>query len=332
MQEPQSNAISEETFNKTANDEKVQEAYKKYLETQKANGSLKDERENINSKDFVLDSVMQEKLSQQEAQNNPYSQQAQETINIANNLNGAYARYRNTGIEYFDRLENPTIGDLFLAKQLGLNMSYVDMNVNMNANVKNTNVSKQRGEIDSLSSDMKTLFDSISYYDKADDAGGLPSRFGRALYSGTGGLWTWGISKENQQIEANNKRDIYSAASLMAGGAGRRTNKFVEDSEALVSNRLKNRDGYLAGAVSILESGLNNINEKYESMQSSGIPLRQSDMLKQQLFNSLLKDVKYAQGGNKFNEGFDNRIKALGILNEKGDDGIVEAVKLIYSK
>ena len=118
----------------------------------------------------------------------------------------------------------------------------------------------------------------------------------------------------------------------MNGGAGKRTNQNINDAKAVIDNTWKGRENYYAGVVSGLENGINFMNEKMSYMQNAGIPVSQSDSLKMYLLNELKKDLNTAQGKQPLSDSFERNREALGILNEKGDAGINEAIRLIQAK
>ena len=88
--------------------------------------------------------------SQSQSQNEPY------TIIPPDVSEGVkYQKYRNTGVDYFDRKGNLSLLDAYLAKQLGLNVSYnfhkIDMKVDNRT--RNVNLTKSYNDFaNSLSS------------------------------------------------------------------------------------------------------------------------------------------------------------------------------------
>lgn len=154
---------------------------------------------------------------------------------------------------------------------------------------------------------------------------------GRKINDATNGFINLSNSA-NEKILSRNKMDAYTLASLMNGGAGKRTNQNINDAKAVIDNTWKGRENYYAGVVSGLENGINFMNEKMSYMQNAGIPVSQSDGLKMYLLNELKKDLNTAQGKQPLSDSFERNRKALGILNEKGDAGINEAIRLIQAK
>lgn len=268
--------------------------------------------------------------------------QAQETPHISEDIEQlgqatAPKLYRNTGISYFDKKEHLSLADAFLAKELGLNLSYVNMDVN--ANVKKTDIGKAKNELAGLFADSKSLLDGVSHYEKTwqeEDKNNLfnshvMASLGRKINDSTNGFINLS-NNANEKILSRNKMDAYTLASLMNGGAGKRTNQNINDAKAVIDNTWKGRENYYAGVVSGLENGINFMNEKMSFMQNAGIPVSQSDTLKMYLLNELKKDLNTAQGKQPLGDNFERNREALGILNEKGDAGINEAMRLIRGK
>lgn len=267
---------------------------------------------------------------------NPQETQSQEELNHLQQATTPKL-YRNTGISYFDRKEHLSLADAFLAKELGINISYVNMD--LNANVKKTDIGKAKNELAGLFADSKSLLDGVSHYEKTyleqDSNTFLNSHamasLGRKINDATNGFINLSNSA-NEKILSRNKMDAYTLASLMNGGAGKRTNQNINDAKAVIDNTWKGRENYYAGVVSGLENGMNYMNEKMSYMQNAGIPVSQSDSLKMYLLNELKKDLNTAQGKQPLSDSFERNRKALGVLNEKGDAGINEAIRLIQAK
>lgn len=267
---------------------------------------------------------------------NPQETQSQEELNHLQQATTPKL-YRNTGISYFDRKEHLSLADAFLAKELGVNLSYVNMD--LNANVKKTDIGKAKNELAGLFADSKSLLDGVSHYEKTyleqDSNTFLNSHamasLGRKINDATNGFINLSNSA-NEKILSRNKMDAYTLASLMNGGAGKRTNQNINDAKAVIDNTWKGRENYYAGVVSGLENGMNYMNEKMSYMQNAGIPVSQSDSLKMYLLNELKKDLNTAQGKQPLSDSFERNRKALGVLNEKGDAGINEAIRLIQAK
>lgn len=267
---------------------------------------------------------------------NPQETQSQEELNHLQQATTPKL-YRNTGISYFDNKEHLSLADAFLAKELGINLSYVNMD--LNANVKKTDIGKAKNELAGLFADSKSLLDGVSHYEKTyleqDSNTFLNSHamasLGRKINDATNGFINFSNSA-NEKILSRNKMDAYTLASLMNGGAGKRTNQNINDAKAVIDNTWKGRENYYAGVVSGLENGMNYMNEKMSYMQNAGIPVSQSDSLKMYLLNELKKDLNTAQGKQPLSDSFERNRKALGVLNEKGDAGINEAIRLIQAK
>lgn len=324
-----------EEFTNALNDKANQEAFLKY----------KSEQSGINTQTQGLDSLLYaDEKAQTEALKNQSKAQTQQIIPNEDEAMLQEAqrpkRYRNTGVAYFDNKDNLTIADAFLAKQLGLNISYVDMN--LNANIKTTDVGRAKNELASLFADSKSLLDGTVLYEDTYKAQGGDGWFGkswgnwwaqagRKLNSASNGLINLS-SNANEKILSRNKLDTYTMASLMNGGAGKRTNQNIKDAGEVIDNTWKGRENYYAGVVSGLENGLNYMNEKITYMENAGIPLSKSDTLKLYLLNEMKKDLTQAQKGTALSNNYKNNVKAMGILNEKGDKGIAEAMKLFYNK
>lgn len=325
-----------EEFTNALNDKANQEAFLKY----------KAQQSGINTQTQGLDSLL---YADEKAQTEALKAQTQkQNTQIIPNEDEAMLqeaqrpkRYRNTGVAYFDNKDNLTIADAFLAKQLGLNISYIDMN--LNANIKTTDVGRAKNELASLFADSKSLLDGTVLYEDTYKAqggdgwffgkswGNFKAQLGRKLNSATNGLIN-PSSNANEKILSRNKLDTYTMASLMNGGAGKRTNQNIKDAGEVIDNTWKGRENYYAGVVSGLENGLNYMNEKITYMENAGIPLSKSDTLKLYLLNEMKKDLTQAQKGTALSANYKNNVKAMGILNEKGDKGIAEAMKLIYNK
>lgn len=174
---------------------------------------------------------------------NPQETQSQEELNHLQQATTPKL-YRNTGISYFDRKEHLSLADAFLAKELGINISYVNMD--LNANVKKTDIGKAKNELAGLFADSKSLLDGVSHYEKTyleqDSNTFLNSHamasLGRKINDATNGFINLSNSA-NEKILSRNKMDAYTLASLMNGGAGKRTNQNINDAKAVIDNTWK---------------------------------------------------------------------------------------------
>lgn len=331
-------AVNSLTKDKEAEAKKQEKALKEQQQNDNEafQNALNDE---ANQQEFL--NAMQNNKSLQESYNNSLNA-TQNTPKEENEVEAttktlAPKFYRNTGISYFDNKEHLSLADAFLAKELGLNLSYVNMD--LNANVKKTDIGKAKNELAGLFADSKSLLDGVSHYEKTyieqDGNTFLNSHamagLGRKINDVTNGFINFS-NNANEKILSRNKMDAYTLASLMNGGAGKRTNQNINDAKAVIDNTWKGRENYYAGVVSGLENGINFMNEKMSYMQNAGIPVSQSDSLKMYLLNELKKDLNTAQGKQPLSDSFERNRKALGILNEKGDAGINEAMRLIQAK
>lgn len=331
-------AVNSLTKDKEAEAKKQEKALKEQQQSDNEafQNALNDE---ANQQEFL--NAMQNNKSLQESYNNslnpPQNTPKEENEVEATTKTLAPKFYRNTGIAYFDRKENLSLADAFLAKELGINLSYVNMD--LNANVKKTDIGKAKNELAGLFADSKSLLDGVSHYEKTyleqDRNTFLNSHvmagLGRKINDATNGFINLS-NHANEKILSRNKMDAYTLASLMNGGAGKRTNQNINDAKAVIDNTWKGRENYYAGVISGLENGINFMNEKMSYMQNAGIPVLQSDSLKMYLLNELKKDLNTAQGEQPLSDSFERNRKALGILNEKGDAGINEAMRLIQAK
>lgn len=235
-------------------------------------------------------------------------------------------KYRNTGIAYFDNKEHLSIADAFLAKYLGADIREIDMNVN--ANVKKTDVGKIAGELTDIFSAGKNMADSLEDYENAGNAGDYSARLGRWITDKTGGVIN--VSSEgNQKVLSNSVRDTYDVAKALSDG--KTTNLDKEKAKDLVDNTAKTREMYYSGMLTGYEKLSNKANEKFTKAQAMGIPISQADNLKMQMLNSLKTELSKAQqSGMPLGEQFHKSKKVLNILNEKGDAGVAEALRMIY--
>lgn len=318
----------QDEFTQALHDKALQEAFINYKNTNPQSQNTPLDTNNL----MFADTQTKENITNTY---NPQETQSQEEFNQQQATTPK--RYRNTGISYFDNKEHLSLADAFLAKELGVNLSYVNMD--LNANVKKTDIGKAKNELAGLFADSKSLLDGVSHYEKTyleqDGNTFLNSHamagLGRKINDVTNGFINFS-NNANEKILSRNKMDAYTLASLMNGGAGKRTNQNINDAKAVIDNTWKGRENYYAGVVSGLENGINFMNEKMSYMQNAGIPVSQSDSLKMYLLNELKKDLNTAQGKQPLSDSFEKNRKALGILNEKGDAGINEAIRLIQAK
>lgn len=319
----------QDEFTQALHDKALQEAFINYKNTNPQSQNTPLDTNNL----MFADTQTKENITNTY---NPQETQSQEEFNHLQQATTPKL-YRNTGISYFDNKEHLSLADAFLAKELGLNLSYVNMD--LNANVKKTDIGKAKNELAGLFADSKSLLDGVSHYEKTyleqDENTFLNSHamasLGRKINDATNGFINLSNSA-NEKILSRNKMDAYTLASLMNGGAGKRTNQNINDAKAVIDNTWKGRENYYAGVVSGLENGINFMNEKMSYMQNAGIPVSQSDSLKMYLLNELKKDLNTAQGKQPLSDSFERNRNALGILNEKGDAGINEAMRLIQAK
>ena len=197
----------QDEFTQALHDKALQEAFINYKNT------------NPQSQNTPLDTnnLMFADTQTKENMTNTYNPQETQSQEEFNHLQQATTPklYRNTGISYFDNKEHLSLADAFLAKQLGLNLSYVNMD--LNANVKKTDIGKAKNELAGLFADSKSLLDGVSHYEKTyleqDGNTFLNSHamagLGRKINDVTNGFINFS-NNANEKILTRNKMDAYT--------------------------------------------------------------------------------------------------------------------------
>lgn len=307
-------------YTNALNDKANQEAFLAFKEREKGNNFQNEGLENLN---YADEGEKDKALNEANAQA-PIMLKEDE----ANLLQAKQPkRYRNTGLAYFDNRENISIADAFLAKLLGVNISLIDMN--LNANVKTTDITKFRGDMSKINVGIKDMTDSILDYESADDAGSWSNRMKRWLTDKTGGFIE--TNEHNGKILANSIRDTYNVADALADG--KTTNLDKENAKNMVGNTIKTRDNYFAGMETSIDKVMNKGYEKVKSMEISGVKVPESDYLALDIAKILRDEIKEARiNKTPMNERFFKAKEAQRLLYEQGDAAIPQALKLIYSK
>ena len=306
-------------------EEQESDLQSKFLRSQ--NNNLINDKSNTeqpDKNDLILSSTQQSV----ENKKNTLSQEAQETADIKDQIE--QQRYRNTGIPYFDYKENLTLGDIFLAKNiLNLDLSYANMN--LNANVKNTDVKKARSEIAEIHKASSNLLNSIEDYDSHDESHEYGNSFNRWLLDKSGGLINF-ADKEDVRIVANTNQDVYEIAKIMKGGEKLAVDDRKQARE-IYGNATRSREYYLNMMAKTFKNAANNANEKYSTNLDLGVNMSAAEDMKIKLLNSMANNLDEASKSEilKLNKEFYKQKRAYQLLQEKGDAGINEAIHLLYS-
>lgn len=308
----------DDKYNKELNDKANQEAFLLYKESTKG-------------RNFQSDGIEQLDYADQGEKDKAIKKEATPIILKEDEANLIQAqqpkRYRNTGLSYFDNRENISIADAYLAKLLGVNISLIDMN--LNANVKTTDITKFRGDMSNVNIAIKDMSDSILDYESAEDAGSFGNRASRWLADKTGGIFE--ANEHNGKILANSIRDQYNVANALADG--KTTNLDKENAKLMVGSTTKSRDNYFAGMESAIDKTLNKGFERVKAMEVSGLKVPESDYLSLDIAKIIRDEIKDARiNKTPMNERFYKAKEAQKLLYEQGDSAISQALKLIYSK
>ena len=124
---PQEASVKDQDeFTQALHDKALQEAFINYKNTNPQSQNTPLDTNNL----MFADTQTKENITNTY---NPQETQSQEEFNHLQQATTPKL-YRNTGISYFDNKEHLSPADAFLAKELGINLSYVNMD--LNANVK----------------------------------------------------------------------------------------------------------------------------------------------------------------------------------------------------
>lgn len=275
---------------------------------------------------FTFDSNTQQNQMQEPQ---PLSPSGEETLAIANNLQQP-TRYRNTGIDYFDRLEKPTIGDLFLAKNLGLNMQYtfLDANINGNFNQKITNRNKAINQMYAMNNSIIAYTQGIDEYMR-NDLGSVGNRLSRAFNRFTGGSLPF-TSDENKREQGLNEIRAIARTDATYGQKAITSQKERDYQRSLSSTNYKDEDSFIADTNNFLTFTRNKQQEEINKITELGMQIPLDEQLKLHAIDNM---IKATTGGYDSDIFVKNRDAIMLLQQNKGDENAInQAVKIIFSK
>lgn len=238
-------------------------------------------------------------------------------------------RYRNTGIPSIDYKQELTIGDLLLSRTLGLNLQYVDMN--LNANVKNTDVTKTKTKLEGIIANANNVNHHIEEYED-ENLGSLANRISRSIAATPyiGGIWGNFASDANLK---QNTRDVtlsYNVARTM--GNGKLSNQDVKNAQEVVSSKNTSQNGYYAKMAEINNLALNELNAEINTAQATGIPVSYENLLAREALSNLVDEYNVSAGEGKLTQRLRNNKQALELISKGDDESLAKAIKLMRKK
>lgn len=238
-------------------------------------------------------------------------------------------RYRNTGIPSIDYKQELTIGDLLLSRTLGLNLQYVDMN--LNANVKNTDVTKTKTKLEGIIANANNVNHHIEEYED-ENLGSLANRISRGIAATPyiGGIWGNFASDANLK---QNTRDVtlsYNVARTM--GNGKLSNQDIKNAQEVVSSKNTSQNGYYAKMAEINNLALNELNAEINTAQATGIPVSYENLLAREALSNLVDEYNVSAGEGKLTQRLRDNKQALELISKGDDESLAKAIKLIRKK
>lgn len=281
-----------------------------------------------------------ENISQDNSQNPKIynlSANEQDTLQTAQDLQNATMpkMYRNTGVTYFDTKENLGLADVYLAKLLGLDVKRVDMNVNMNANVKMQDIGKTQSALNNMASTISNLNTGMEEY--ADENAGnwsgrtatqlmdLPYGFG-ALYQSIPFI---GPDTTSMKQHALNNDRSYAYAKILTGG-GKPTNMTITDAKSLASGANKTPQAYYANQAVINQRGLDEFNSVLRTAEMQGIPLTPEQYYRRDAIEKIVAGYNESSKDGELTKSTRDGIKAMQLLQTGRPDDTTKAIQLIY--
>lgn len=311
-----------EEFTNALNDKANQEAFLKY----------KSEQSGINTQTQGLDSLLYaDEKAQTEALKNQSKAQTQQIIPNEDEAMLQEAqrpkRYRNTGVAYFDNKDNLTITDAFLAKQLGLNISYVDMN--LNANVKKTNLNTVLNKIYSTNNAINQYTEGVDTY-ITENLGSWGNMISRGWNRLTGGAFSF-TSNDNKKEQNLSEIRARSYANIMSENPRGVTQKDLDISRGITNTNYKDKSGLIADTQNFLQVARAKQQEEVNKLQEIGVEVPRETRMQLLALDNMIRSF---EKGNYNRKLFNRNREALKILSEnKGDAKSVEkALYMILEK
>ncbi|TLD79833.1 hypothetical protein LS68_009175 [Helicobacter sp. MIT 05-5293] len=208
---------------------------------------------------------------------------------------GSYLdKRRNTGVAYFDKKEHLSLMDAYLAKQLGLNVSYVFHKMD----IKSDNTHRVTNQTKSVNEITKHLGNAKSTIEMLIGMGGQKT-FNEALKQGVKNV-TFGAIGNTRDFEVYKDRLLANYTVAKSRGDGRILAGELEQSKKLIPY-LSNQKGALAITKNILQETKHRIGEHIQNVKYSGLNPEQIRYYEQGLaqINTAEKLLQAAQTENR---------------------------------
>lgn len=281
----------QDDFNALANDDNTKQ---QFLNSKQNNSKQNNQDSTIDINNYITPSNVTQDTIQKAQQANTLSPNAQDTINLAQEIQQVTKPeyYRNTGIEYFDKTKDLTLGDIFLAKQMGLNLQRIDMNINMNANVRTRDINKAYENTSILNNATDQLMQGLDVFvdKKLHD---LSDNAARALHSVASIV---PISTDNAKELALNESRITAAATINSNNPRGITQKEKDQARDMMNSTWVTKKGLLGKIQGNLETARNKKQENINRLQDKDLEVPEYFYIDLDIHDKLiqtLNDGKY---------------------------------------
>lgn len=224
---------------------------------------------------------------------------------------------RNTGISYFDNKEHLSIADAYLAKLLGVNVSYTYMDANINADMrqKKTNMNQALNTMHGNNAAVLSFTQGVPEYVE-NDLGSTTNALSRAFNRWSGGFFSWS-SDANKKEQGYNEYRSRAVARIISDNPRGVTQKDMENARGLVSTNWKDSTGFMADTQNFLEMALIKQREELNKIDNLGLRVPEEERYKLLAIENMQKALS---GGTMNETQFKANRQALQILHEYKND------------
>lgn len=275
--------------------------------------------------DLILSQAQEQKDKEAKLAQNPHEE---ELIGIAQQA--APRKFRNTGVSMFDNKEHLSIAEAYLAKLLGLNVSYTYMDANINADVKQkkTNMNQALNTMHGNNNAVLSFTQGIPEYVE-NDLGSTGNALSRAFNRWSGGFFSFS-SDANKKEQGYNEYRSRAVARIISDNPRGVTQKDMENARGLVSTNWKDSTGVMADTQNFLEMALIKQREEINKIDNLGLAVPEEERYKLIAIENMQKSLN---GGTMNTTKFNTNRKALQMLQEYKNDPVMQnkAIALILA-
>lgn len=192
-----------------------------------------------------------------------------------------------TGIEYWDKKEEITPYDAYLAKKFN-DITFTGR-LDINANTKTQSVTKLMNDI---SDNLAGLENAEKYLDLGESEAGFWSGVGRKLNKWSGGVV--GIGDKNARMQTIGQKVLYDYGKAQVGG--RPSNAAIEDAKAGFGGEFKSSQELAKRTGEMMGTMITALEAKMDQLERQGQPIPPILIQQWQYYNNLSTAAKEQKG------------------------------------